>query len=152
MAEFCLDCLQKQKPWVTNDMAILYSQPSQCCECGQTKKLVYVYTDNDNKLLRKSIVGSIVGGIEFNSQWNIHFTFNPPSSFGVELNLDEVEITLRTLVINVGWDEVRDHYMYLEGHEDGNPIAFKTNEEYTQYLNYKVINLRNKIILRSPNE
>ena len=56
MTDICLDCLQKQKPWVTNDMAILSVQQGQCSECGQSKQLVYVYTETDAKLLVKKSV------------------------------------------------------------------------------------------------
>lgn len=144
MTDICLDCLQKQKPWVTNDMAVLSVQQGQCSECGQSKKLVYVYTESDEKLLVKK-VGSY---IQYNSHWFIHFTSQPT----VDLDLDKVEITLRDLVVNLGWDKVRDRYMYIEGQEEGKPLAFKTHEEYEPYLDYGVIDLHNKTILRRPDE
>ena len=52
--DICLDCLQKQKPWVSKDMVIRYAGLSRCDECGEDKQLVYVYTDNDEKLLVKN--------------------------------------------------------------------------------------------------
>lgn len=144
MADFCLDCLQKQKPWVTDDMVILYSQSSQCSECGEIKKLVCVYTDSDEKLLVKRL-GT---GIQFNAHWYIHFTSQP----FVDIDIPKVEITLKDLVVNLGWNTVRDRYMYIEGQEDDKPLAFKTHEEYEPYLDYKVIDLNNQTILRRPNE
>lgn len=139
MAEICLDCLQKQKPWITDDMAILYSQPDKCDECGQNKKLVYVYTDSDEKLLIKQSCLPI----QYNLGWFIHFT----SLSTVEPRLNEVEITLRDLVVNLGWDVVRNRYMYIKGQEEGKPLAFKTHEEYEPYLNYRVVKLENEIII-----
>lgn len=144
MTDFCLDCLRKLKPWVTDDMVILYSQPSQCSKCGEVKKLVCVYTDNDEKLLVKRL-GT---GIQFNAQWYIYFTSQPST----DIDLVEVEITLRDLVVSLGWDTVRDIYMYIEGQENGKPLAFRTHKEYEPYLDYRVINLNNKTILRSPYE
>lgn len=110
----------------------------------KAKKLVYVYTESDEKLLVKKI-GSY---IQYNSHWLIHFTSQPT----VDLDLDKVEITLRDLVVNLGWDKVRDRYMYIEGQEEGKPLAFKTHEEYEPYLDYGVIDLHNKTILRRPDE
>lgn len=136
----CLDCLQKQKPWVNKDMVIQYASVGLCDECGESKKLVYVYTETDDKLLVKT-VGSY---IEYNSHWFIHFTSQPI----VHPNLDEVEITLKDLVINLGWDKVRDRYMYIEGQEDGKPLAFKTHEEYEPYLDYRVVDIKNKTIIK----
>lgn len=136
----CLDCLQKQKPWITDDMAILYSRPDKCDECGLDKKLVYVYTDSDEKLL----VEHPCFPIEYNRDDSIHFT--SLSTFSPSLN--EVEITLRDLVVNLGWNKVRDKYMYIEGQEDGKPLAFKTHEEYEPYLDYRVVRLDNPVVLR----
>lgn len=138
--DICLDCLQKQKPWVSKDMVIRYAGLSRCDECGEDKQLVYVYTDSDEKLLVKRL-GT---GIQFNAHWYIHFTSQP----SVDIDLDKVEITLRDLVINLGWDKVRDRYMYIEGQEDGNPLAFKTHEEYEPYLDYRVTDLRNQTIIK----
>lgn len=136
----CLDCLQKQKPWVNKDMVIQYASVGLCDECGESKKLVYVYTETDDKLLEKR-VGSYIG---YNSHWFIHFTSQPV----IDLDLDKVEITLRDLVVNLGWDKVRDRYMYIEGQEEGKPLAFKTHEEYEPYLDYRVVDLNNKIIIK----
>lgn len=86
--------------------------------------------------------------IQYNSHWFIHFTSQPT----VNLNLDKVEITLRDLVVNLGWNKVRDRYMYIEGKEEGKPLAFRTHQEYEPYLNYRVIDLRDKTILRRANE
>lgn len=140
MDKYCLDCLQKQKPWITDDMAILYSQPDRCNECGLNKKLVYVYTDGDKKLLIKQSCFSI----RYNLDLFIHFT----SLSTVKPGLNEVEITLKDLVVNLGWDIVRNQYMYIEGQEDGEPLAFKAHEEYEPYLNYRVVGLDNSIILQ----
>ena len=136
----CFECLHKQKPWVSKDMVIRYVGLSRCDECGEDKQLVYVYTDNDEKLLVKQLGFDI----RFNSYWLIHFTSQPT----VEPDLNKVEITLKDLVINLGWDKVRDRYMYIEGQEDGKPLAFKTNEEYEPYLNYRVVNLKDSIIIK----
>lgn len=144
MDKICLNCLQKHKPWITNDMAILSAQKNQCDECGEDKQLVYVYTDSDKKLLVKPL-GS---GIEFNAHWYIHFTSQPST----DIDLDKVEITLRDLVVSLGWDTARDRYMYIEGQENGKPLTFKTHKEYEPYLDYRVVNLNNKTILRSSNE
>lgn len=141
--KLCLDCLQKQKPWVTDDMAILSSRQSQCDECGENKQLVCIYTESDKKLLEYTMglgvcLNQLYGVIHFDKQY----------CGSLSCHLDKLEITLRTLVVNLGWDIVRNKYMYIKGQEDGKPLAFKTTPEYEPYLNYKVVGLGNSIILR----
>ncbi len=48
MENICFDCLQKQKPWLTKDDALLYAQKSRCDECGEDKQLVFKFV-NDRK-------------------------------------------------------------------------------------------------------
>lgn len=147
MDKLCLDCLQKQKPWVNKDMTILSAHQSQCGECGESKQLVCIYTESNEKLLAYKM-GL---GICLNHLYSIiHFD----KQYGATLSqyLDELEITLRTLVVNLGWDRVRDRYIYIEGQENDKPIAFRTHGEYKPYLDYRVIDLHNKTILRRPNE
>lgn len=144
MDKLCLDCLQKQKPWVNNDMAILSSQQGQCSECGENKQLVCIYTESDKKLLEYKMglgicLNNIYGVIHFDEQYCGSLSYH----------LEKLEITLRTLVVNLGWDRVRDRYMYIEGQEDGKPLAFKSVQEYKPYLDYRVTGLDNySIILR----
>lgn len=135
----CLDCLQKQKPWINKDMVILSAGQCQCSECGESKQLVCIYTESDERLLEYNM-GL---GIYFNHHWHIHsdkvYCLNFPGC------LDELEITLRTLVVNLGWDRVRDRYMYIKGQEEGKPLAFRTHEEYEPYLDYRVVELKDGI-------
>ena len=120
----CLDCLQKQKPWVSKDKVILYSQPNQCEECGENKQLVYDFGDN--------MFSMLVG-------FGLHIVGCP--------NISDLDFSLNTMVNSYGWDNVRDTIMYIKGQEDGRPLAFRTLDEYKPYLDYRVVELGYKIII-----
>lgn len=144
--KICLECLQKQKPWVSEDMAILSVHKGQCSECGEDRQLVCVYTEKDTKLLEYQM-GL---GTHFNNYDVIYPDKRCSFTFGD--CFDELEITLKTLVVNLGWDRVRDNYMYVKGQEEGKPIAFRTPKEYDPYLNYRAVKIdeRKKEIIIEP--
>lgn len=129
--DICLDCLHKQKPWISKDSVILYSQPSECSECGESKQLVFNFTDGQHDRLFNTLTGDIK---IWNYPWNDI--------------CEKFDFSLQTLVADLGWDKVRDRYMYIEGQEEGKPLAFRTPEEYEIYLNYRVVNIKNSILLR----
>lgn len=131
----CLDCLQKQKPWVNKDKVILHSQLSQCNECNKNKQLVFCFV---NECLDK-LFNVVAEDIKvLNYPWNDA--------------CKKFDFSLQTLVCDLGWDIVRNKYMYIKGQEEGKPLAFKTHEEYEPYLNYRVIELGNKIIIEKQSE
>lgn len=129
--DICLDCLHKQKPYVVKDKVIFYSQPCQCSECGENKQLVFNFSNGYDKKLFIIVAGDI----------------KIMNYIGIDA-CEKFEFTLQTLANDVGWNEVRDRYMYIKGQEDGKPLAFRTVEEYEPYLHYQVVELGNRIIIQ----
>jgi len=127
----CFECLHKQKPWISKDSVILYSQPSECSECGENKQLVFNFTDDQRDKLFNTLTSDIKVS---NYPWNDV--------------CEKLDFSLQTLVSDLGWDKVRNRYMYIKGQEEGKPLAFRTSEEYEPYLNYRVVNLKDSIIIK----
>lgn len=129
--DICFDCLFKQKPYIAKDKVVFYSQPSQCSKCGENKQLVFNFSNGHGKKLFNVVAGDI----------------KIMNYIGIDV-CDKFEFTLQTLANDVGWNEVRDRYMYIQGQEAGKPLAFRTIEEYEPYLNCRVVELGNRIIIQ----
>lgn len=127
MAEFCLECLQKFEPNANRYNSILTDRLELCEGCGKQKQVVFSHGGQlFTTLLGDIKVCNYCGGDVCNT----------------------LDISFGTLVSDIGWDEVRNRYVYIEGQEENKPLAFKTIQEYEPYLNYRVIALGNSIVLR----